>query len=30
MTGRRPRVSAARLDELVAEATVDCYNEEER
>jgi hypothetical protein len=30
MTGKRPRVSAARLDELVAEATVDCYNEEEQ
>ena len=30
MTGTRPRVSAARLDELIAEATVDCYNDEEQ
>ena len=30
MTGKRPRVSAARLDELIAEATVECYNEEEQ
>jgi len=30
MTGKRPRVSAAKLDELIAEATVDCYNEEEQ
>jgi hypothetical protein len=30
MTGKRPRVSAARLDQLIAEATVDCYNEEEQ
>jgi hypothetical protein len=30
MTGKRARVSTARLDELIAEATVDCYNEEEQ
>jgi uncharacterized protein (UPF0262 family) len=30
MTSKRPRLSAARLDELIAEATVDCYNEEEQ
>ena len=30
MTGKRPRVSAARLDQLIAEATVGCYNEEEQ
>jgi hypothetical protein len=30
MTGKRPRVSAVRLDQLIAEATVDCYNEEEQ
>lgn len=30
MTGKRPRVSAARLDQLIAEATVDCHNEEEQ
>ena len=29
MTGKRPRVRAARVDELIGEATVDCYNEEE-
>ena len=30
MTGKRPRVGAARLDELIAEATVDCYSDEEQ
>jgi hypothetical protein len=30
MTGKRPEVSAARRDELIAEATVDCYNREEQ
>jgi hypothetical protein len=30
MTATRRRVSAARLDQLIAEATVDCYNEEEQ
>ena len=30
MTGKRPQVSAARLEQLIAEATVDCYNEEEQ
>jgi len=30
MTGRRTRVRVARLDQLIAEATVDCYNEEEQ
>lgn len=30
MTSKRPRVSAAGLDELITEATVDCYNEEEQ
>ena len=30
MGGRRPAASAARLEAMVAEATVDCYNEDER
>ncbi len=30
MTGRRPRVTVTRLDQLIAKATVDCYNEEEQ
>ena len=30
MTGKRPRVNTGMLDELLAEATVDCYNDEEQ
>ncbi len=29
-TGRPSRISAARLDKLIEEATVDCYNESEQ
>ena len=27
---RRPRISQARLEEMIKEATVDCYNESEQ
>jgi len=30
MTGKRPRINTGMLDELIAEATVDCYNDEEQ
>jgi len=30
MTGKRPRVTTGMLDQLIAEATVDCYNDEEQ
>ena len=30
MSARPPTTSAARLDELIAEATVDCYNDDEQ
>jgi Calcium binding len=30
MSSRRPTASDARLDELIEEATVDCYNEQEQ
>jgi len=29
MTGKRPRINTGMLDELIAEATVDCHNDEE-